>query len=139
MKHQQSLGILILLILSLLSCNATERTGKLTIYGNQPGASVAPGMYGVFFEEINHSGMGGLYSELIRNRDFEEGNTPSGMIERDGYIYAPHLKNYSTGAYSDLRLPWTLCKELDGIRKAGFPRTSQLCVLSTPTPPTHYV
>lgn len=133
MKHQQSLGILILLILSLLSCNATERTGKLTIYGNQPGASVAPGMYGVFFEEINHSGMGGLYSELIRNRDFEEGNTPSGMIERDGYIYAPHLKNYSTGAYSDLRLPWNA----DSLQRIGWHSEGRISSHLTTLRPLH--
>ena len=28
-------------------------------------------MYGVFYEEINHAGDGGLYAELIQNRDFE--------------------------------------------------------------------
>lgn len=91
MKHQQTLGILTLLFSFLLSCNATEKVGVLTIHGSQQGASIAPGMYGIFFEEINHSGIGGLYPELIRNRDFEEGDTPSGMVERDGYVYAPHL------------------------------------------------
>lgn len=28
--------------------------------------------YGIFYEEINHAGDGGLYAELIRNRSFEE-------------------------------------------------------------------
>ncbi len=28
--------------------------------------------YGIFFEEINHAGDGGLYAELIKNRSFEE-------------------------------------------------------------------
>ncbi len=28
--------------------------------------------YGIFYEEINHSGDGGLYAELIRNRSFED-------------------------------------------------------------------
>ena len=28
--------------------------------------------YGIFFEEINHAGDGGLYAELIRNRSFED-------------------------------------------------------------------
>lgn len=27
-------------------------------------------MYGVFYEEINHAGEGGLYAELVRNRSF---------------------------------------------------------------------
>lgn len=32
--------------------------------------------YGIFFEEINHAGDGGLYAELVRNRSFED-NTSS--------------------------------------------------------------
>ena len=35
------------------------------------GAELSPRQYGVFFEEINHAGEGGLYAELIRNRSFE--------------------------------------------------------------------
>ncbi|RYG47676.1 alpha-N-arabinofuranosidase, partial [bacterium] len=33
----------------------------------------ASSMYGVFFEEINHAGDGGIYSELVKNRSFREG------------------------------------------------------------------
>eukprot|EP00727_Mastigamoeba_balamuthi_P003224 m51a1_g129 putative alpha-l-arabinofuranosidase (854) ;mRNA; f:433766-437101 len=33
--------------------------------------SISPILYGIFFEEINFAGDGGLYAELIRNRDFE--------------------------------------------------------------------
>ncbi len=33
---------------------------------------VSPLLWGIFFEEINHSGEGGIYAELVRNRDFEE-------------------------------------------------------------------
>lgn len=28
--------------------------------------------YGIFFEEINHAGNGGIYAELVRNRSFED-------------------------------------------------------------------
>lgn len=37
-------------------------------------------MYGVFFEEINHSGDGGLYGELIRNRNFLDATIPEGSV-----------------------------------------------------------
>ena len=30
--------------------------------------------YGIFYEEINNAGDGGIYAELIRNRSFEDGN-----------------------------------------------------------------
>ncbi|KAJ4817089.1 alpha-L-arabinofuranosidase 1 [Rhynchospora pubera] len=36
-------------------------------------------LFGIFFEEINHAGAGGLWAELVSNRGFEAGgkNTPS--------------------------------------------------------------
>ena len=43
----------------------------LTVNGDKPGVWVNPHMYGIFFEEINHGGDGGLYAELVRNRNFE--------------------------------------------------------------------
>lgn len=38
-------------------------------------AAISEHQYGLFFEEINHAGDGGLYAELIRNRSFEDHNT----------------------------------------------------------------
>ncbi|MDR0703552.1 MAG: hypothetical protein LBF88_01040, partial [Planctomycetaceae bacterium] len=46
-------------------------TASLTVQVNQPEIKVSPSLYGIFFEEINHAGDGGLYPELIRNRSFE--------------------------------------------------------------------
>ena len=39
-------------------------------------AQVSPYLYGIFFEEINCAGDGGIYAELVRNRSFEEADTP---------------------------------------------------------------
>ncbi|KDP35692.1 hypothetical protein JCGZ_10878 [Jatropha curcas] len=38
-------------------------------------------LFGIFFEEINHAGAGGLWGELVNNRGFEAGgpNTPSNI------------------------------------------------------------
>ena len=44
---------------------------KLTVVADKPVASVAPTMWGVFFEDINFGADGGLYAELIKNRSFE--------------------------------------------------------------------
>ena len=44
----------------------------IKVHADQPGAKLAPTLYGLFFEEINHAGDGGLYAELIRNRSFED-------------------------------------------------------------------
>ncbi len=45
---------------------------SLTIDVAHPGAKISPSLYGIFFEEIDHAGDGGIYAELIRDRTFEE-------------------------------------------------------------------
>lgn len=45
----------------------------------------SPLLWGIFFEEINHAGEGGIYAELVRNRDFEEPNPLNGWsIVKEG-------------------------------------------------------
>lgn len=39
----------------------------------------APLLHGLFFEDINHSGDGGLYAELIRNRAFQGSDVTLGQ------------------------------------------------------------
>lgn len=48
---------------------------RMTINANNRGPAISDYQYGLFFEEINHAGDGGLYAELIRNRSFEDGDT----------------------------------------------------------------
>jgi alpha-L-arabinofuranosidase len=48
---------------------------ELTVHMDQPGASVSPTLYGVFFEDINRAGDGGLYAELVQNRSFEDNDS----------------------------------------------------------------
>ncbi len=43
----------------------------LSIKVNEPKATIAHGMWGVFFEDINFGADGGLYAELVKNRSFE--------------------------------------------------------------------
>jgi alpha-L-arabinofuranosidase len=45
----------------------------LNIAADQPLHEVSPNLYGVFFEDINYAGDGGLYGELLQNRSFEFG------------------------------------------------------------------
>ncbi|MBN1780546.1 alpha-L-arabinofuranosidase [bacterium] len=48
-----------------------EPTVKLTISADPRGIRISPTMWGIFFEDINFGGDGGLYAELIKNRSFE--------------------------------------------------------------------
>jgi len=44
---------------------------KLTVVADKPLTTIAPTMWGVFFEDINFGADGGLYAELVKNRSFE--------------------------------------------------------------------
>jgi alpha-L-arabinofuranosidase len=48
---------------------------KITVDVNNPGHTISPTLFGVFFEDINLSADGGIYPELIRNRSFEDADT----------------------------------------------------------------
>lgn len=50
---------------------------ELTIIPSQKINDISPMLYGIFFEDINYGGDGGLYAELIANRSFE-------YYDRDG-------------------------------------------------------
>ena len=43
----------------------------LTVDAKGVGPAVSPTMFGIFFEDINYAGDGGLYAELVENRSFE--------------------------------------------------------------------
>jgi alpha-L-arabinofuranosidase len=48
---------------------------KITVDVNKPGHTIPTTLFGIFFEDINHSTDGGIYPELIRNRSFEDADT----------------------------------------------------------------
>jgi alpha-L-arabinofuranosidase len=52
------------------------QTAHIDIDAAAQGVPISPVLYGIFFEEINHAGDGGLYAELVRNRSFEDADTP---------------------------------------------------------------
>lgn len=48
---------------------------NMTIDATNRGPMISSYQYGLFFEEINHAGEGGLYAELVSNRSFEDGKS----------------------------------------------------------------
>ncbi len=77
--------VAMLLLLIGLSCHGPETRSDATISIDltHPGLGFSPTMYGIFFEDINHAGDGGLYAELIQNRDFEYNRVPEDMHWKD--------------------------------------------------------
>ncbi|XP_006658156.1 alpha-L-arabinofuranosidase 1-like [Oryza brachyantha] len=68
--------------LSLSLVVVEGQTGQLNVDASSQNARKIPDkMFGIFFEEINHAGAGGLWAELVSNRGFEAGgpNTPSNI------------------------------------------------------------
>ena len=67
----------ICIFMALTVCSARQahaQNVQLDFDLNERGAKVSPNLIGIFFEEINHAGEGGLYAELIANRSFEDNN-----------------------------------------------------------------
>jgi alpha-L-arabinofuranosidase len=59
-----------------LGITMQAQTAHIDINAAAKGTPISPILYGIFFEEINHAGDGGLYAELVRNRSFEDADTP---------------------------------------------------------------
>ncbi len=65
----------------LLACTATvtgqtSSTAVVAIAADQAGAQISSNLFGIFFEEINFGGEGGVYAELIRNRSLDNSSNP---------------------------------------------------------------
>jgi len=104
MKHFFAPAVLLL----TGTLTVTAQTEPIRIDLAQKGAVVSPNLFGIFFEEINHAGDGGLYAELVQNRGFEEHVLPSGMTYKDGKAYAPDAMNYEHRNNRNWNIPWNL-------------------------------
>jgi alpha-L-arabinofuranosidase len=56
----------VLTVALLAAASASART-QIRINVRKPGITVSPTLWGIFFEEINHSGEGGLWGQLVNN------------------------------------------------------------------------
>ena len=66
-----------------------QSTAVITVQADQPGAVVSSNLFGIFFEEINFAGEGGLYAEMVQNRGFHsdwEGEPPWDLIRRGNAV-----------------------------------------------------
>ena len=107
-------------ILSLGVISAMAQNEPIRIDISQRGAVVSPDLYGIFFEEINHAGDGGLYAELVQNRGFEEHVLPSSMTYRDGKAYAINSMNYEHRNNRNWNIGWNMeSKKMQGWRVEG--------------------
>lgn len=93
--------------LLMSSCGGIVPEEELVINLQEKGAEVAPSMYGIFFEEINHAGDGGLYAELVKNRSFEELEMPEGYYAEGDILHPKEVCNHLTGEVIHGSFRWT--------------------------------
>jgi alpha-L-arabinofuranosidase len=55
---------------------ASLSAATVTVAVDKPGHLISPTLFGIFFEDINCSADGGLYAEMVRNRNFEDSDSP---------------------------------------------------------------
>lgn len=79
----------------------------ITIDLTQKGAEISPSMYGIFFEEINHAGDGGLLAELVENMSFEELEMPEGYHAEGDKLISPAKIHHERGAIAPGEYRWT--------------------------------
>ncbi len=91
----------------LAGCSVKPVTeGGIVVNMDQKGADVPSSMYGVFFEEINHAGDGGLYAELVQNRSFEEKELPAGYSAEGDKLHPAPVLNHLSGKVSGGSYRW---------------------------------
>ena len=84
---RQSIGMF---LCGLLLAGASSATAAVEfgIDASHRGPEIGKLHYGIFFEEINHAGDGGIYAELVRNRSFEDNTSnPDGWNKTSGVTW----------------------------------------------------
>ena len=113
-----------------------EEQGEITVDLSLKGADVPVSMYGVFFEEINHAGDGGLYAELVQNRSFEEKEPPAGYTTEGNRLRPAPVRSHLSGEVSDQTYRWS-SEEFPGwsVRSTGGAKAQMALTKDQPLHP----
>lgn len=124
----------VLLLLTMVQPFCFSQQNSITIDFSKKGARISPSMYGVFFEEINHAGDGGLYAEMIQNRGFEDKTIPPTCRIVNGRLIPPYKPSYLTGKINNWSMPWDTTNKWPGwtIKTYGKARLSAQLVSEDP-------
>ncbi|MCR5819566.1 MAG: hypothetical protein K6F94_01250 [Bacteroidaceae bacterium] len=84
------------------------------------GPVIGPLHYGIFYEEINHAGDGGIYAELVRNGSMEiNGNNPDYWWTLGNATFSISSNNLINSAQKH-SMHLNLSKNGDGVRNIGY-------------------
>ncbi len=89
---------------------------------DKPGATVSPLLYGIFFEEINRAGDGGIYAEMLQNRSFEDATVPIGwsVVRGDGEMTLDKAQPLNANNPTSLRLEGRVSVANNGFKGAPY-------------------
>ena len=109
-------------LLLLLSCMMSGILAQpsLTFSTAKRGPKISKLHYGIFNEEINHGGDGGLYAELIRNRSFEDNATSADCWWGLGDMGFSLVNTGLLNAQQGFALKVNINEYNAGIRNEGF-------------------
>jgi alpha-L-arabinofuranosidase len=113
MKKVNLLFIVLVAFIIVAGC-ARHKSSVISIDLTEEGAEIPKGLWGIFYEEINHAGDGGLYPEMIYNMGFEEKNIPLNTTFADGFIAAPSKPNYASGLIKNFRYRFNANEKSEG-------------------------
>lgn len=99
---------------------AQNNPASFTLSTAQRGPVIGPLHYGIFYEEINHAGDGGIYAELVRNGSMEEnGSNPDYWWTIGDAAFSISSQNLLNGAQKRA-MHLDLKKAGDGTRNIGY-------------------
>ena len=79
-----SLSLAVLVFFLWTTVARGQSTATVNVNVNQPGALVSSNLFGIFYEEINFAGEGGIYAEMVRNRTFHSSKPDFWTLETQG-------------------------------------------------------
>ncbi len=94
---------------SVCGRTSVNEPNKIVVDVAKKRADISPSFVGVFFEEINRAGDGGLYAELVQNRSFEDNALPKGYSVKGNILVPPPVIDHFTGKVkhiSDRKMRW---------------------------------
>ncbi|MGA2407781.1 MAG: alpha-L-arabinofuranosidase C-terminal domain-containing protein [Bacteroidales bacterium] len=100
MKKSNYLILCVSAALMITGCTK-QKPSVVTIDVAKNGIEVPKGLWGIFYEEINRAGDGGLWPEMIYNMGFEEKNIPPTSYIENGEVVAPKKPSYLFGRISN--------------------------------------
>lgn len=122
LQKKHLLGVVALLSVASISLHAQDSSTQ-TVFNfstAKRGPVIGPLHYGIFYEEINHAGDGGIYAELIRNGSMEENSSnPDYWWTIGSASFSISTSNLLNGAQTK-SMCLKFSKKGDGTRNIGY-------------------